>query len=175
MPTLVLDPAAYEIEALLERRRRSGVDLFDEVWEGVLHVVPAPNEAHARIEAQLIHLLTPLANAAGLVVTSQFNLGEGKDDFRVPDGALHRETGWGTWAPTAALVIEIVSPGDESWQKQPFYAAHGVDEILIVDPSEHAVHWLALTDGEYRAVERSRVIDLGALDLAARIDWPAIV
>lgn len=34
VPTLVLDPAAYEIEALLERRRRSGVDRFDEVWGG---------------------------------------------------------------------------------------------------------------------------------------------
>lgn len=69
-------------------------------------------------------------------------------------------------------MIEIVSPGDESWQKQPFYAAHDVDEILIVDPAERAVHWLALTDGKYRTVERSRVIELGPVDLAARIDWP---
>jgi hypothetical protein len=29
-------------------------------------------------------------------------------------------------------VIEIVSPGDESWDKLPFYAAHEVDEALIV-------------------------------------------
>jgi len=35
---LVLDPAPYELDALLERRRRSGLDRLDEVWEGVLRV-----------------------------------------------------------------------------------------------------------------------------------------
>ena len=29
------------------------------------------------------------------------------------------------------LVIEIVSPGDDTWKKLPFYAAHDVDELLI--------------------------------------------
>jgi len=66
----------------------------------------------------------------------------------------------------------VLSPGDDSWQKLPFYAAHQVDEVLIVDPDEHAVHWLALADGEYHDVQRSGLIDLGPADLAARIDWP---
>ncbi len=68
--------------------------------------------------------------------------------------------------------MEIVSPGDESWQKLPFYAGHRVDEVLIVDPSDHAVHWLALADGEYREVQRSHLIDLGPAELAEQIDWP---
>jgi Uma2 family endonuclease len=74
--------------------------------------------------------------------------------------------------PTAALVVEIVSPGDESWNKLPFYAVHHVDEMLIVDPSERTVHWLGLADGEYRDVPRSGLIDLGPDELVARIDWP---
>jgi Uma2 family endonuclease len=41
-------------------------------------------------------------------------------------------------------VIEIVSPGDESWKKLPFYAERRVVEVLIVDPSQRSVHWLAL-------------------------------
>jgi Uma2 family endonuclease len=84
----------------------------------VLHVVPAPAEAHARITQQLAELLGPLARAAGLIPTmGEFNPGESEHDFRVPDGGLHRAAGWGTWAPTAALVVEIISPGDETWDR----------------------------------------------------------
>ncbi len=54
----------------------------------------------------------------------------------------------------------------------PSYAAHHVDEVLIVDPAKHTVHWLALADGEYREVERSTLIDLGPVELAEQIDWP---
>jgi Uma2 family endonuclease len=103
-----------------------------------------------------------LARAAELVpVLGAFNLGESEQDLRVPDGGLHRPGGDEMWHPTAALVVEIVSPGDESWQKLPFYAAHEVDEVLIVDPQEHSVDWLARDGGEYRKVERSGLIDLG--------------
>jgi Uma2 family endonuclease len=102
----------------------------------------------------------------------EFNVGESAHDFRVPDGGLHRVTPYGKWQATAALVVEIVSPGDESWQKLPFYAAHGVDEVLIVDPTERSVSWLELGDGEYRRVERSGLIELGAAELTERLDWP---
>jgi Uma2 family endonuclease len=78
------------------------------------------------------------------------------------------------WQQTAALVAEIVSPGDESWQKLPFYAAHRVDEVLIVDPQERSVSWLALEGGEYRSIERSGLVDLGTQGLAEQLDWPPI-
>ena len=77
------------------------------------------------------------------------------------------------WHPTAALVVEVVSPGDETWEKLGFYAAHAVDEVLIVDPQRRAVDWLALSDSHYHPIERSGLIDLGVIDLLARIDWPA--
>lgn len=68
--------------------------------------------------------------------------------------------------------MEIVSPGDETWQKLPFYA-HEVDEVLILDPEEQAIHWLGLSgDGEYVPIERSALIALGPQDLAGLIDWP---
>jgi Uma2 family endonuclease len=69
-------------------------------------------------------------------------------------------------------VVEIVSPDDETWQKLPFYAAHEVDEVLIVDPREHSVHWLARSGEEYREAERSELIELGPAELVERIDWP---
>jgi Uma2 family endonuclease len=114
-----------------------------------------------------------LARAAELVpVLGAFNLDESEQDFRVPDGGLHRPGGDEMWHPTAALVVEIVSPGDESWQKLSFYAAHEVDEVLIVDPQERSVDWLARDGEEYREVERSGLIDLGPAQLADKIVWP---
>lgn len=173
MATLVLDPYAYELDALLERRRISGLDRLDEVWEGVLHMVPTPSYEHARLTQQLAEILGPLARAAGLMAAmGEFNLGDSEHDFRVPDGGLHRPGATGTWLHTAALTVEIVSPGDETWQKLPFYAAHEVDEVLILDPPKRAIHWLALSGGEYRPIERSSLIDLGPNELAEQIDWP---
>ena len=173
MRTLILEPSTVGLDELLERRRRSGLDRLDEVWQGVRHVVPAPSGEHAEITQQLAELLGGPARAAGLVpAMGEFNLGESEHDYRVPDGGVHRVRPRGVWLPTAALVVEIVSPGDESWEKLPFYARHLVDEVLIVDPPERSVQWLALLDGDYRQVERSRLLDLGAGELVERIDWP---
>lgn len=173
MRTLLPDPPPADFQALLERRRRLGFDTYDEVWDGVLHMTPARSGQHAILGQQLSLLLDTPARAAGLEPTMQpFNLGNSEQDFRVPDGGLHRGLPLGTWHPTAALAVEILSPGDESWEKLSFYAAHHVDEILIVDPQAHSVQWLALEEGEYRPVERSRLIDLGPDELGQRIDWP---
>jgi len=170
---VVLDSATPGLEELKERRRRAGLDRLDEVWKGVLHMVPAPSYEHAVVSQQLAVLLDGPARAAGLVpAMGEFNLGESEDDFRVPDGGLHRPGANGIWLPTAAMVIEIVSPEDETWQKLPFYAAHEVDELLIVDPAERSVHWLALSDGQYGEVERSGLIELGPAELATSIEWP---
>jgi Uma2 family endonuclease len=164
MPTLVLDPHI---------RRKSGLHRLDEVWEGVLHVAPAPTGEHAQLAQQLAEILGPAARAAGLSpAMGEFNLGDTERDFRVPDGGIHRVPPRGTWLPTAALVVEIVSPGDETWKKLQFYAARNVDEVLIVDPDERAVHWLGLEGGEYRPIERSGLIELGPAALAELIDWP---
>ncbi len=171
VPTLVRDPQPAEFEAILERRRRLGQDLFDEVWEGVLHMNPAPSGRHGDLESQLHVLLAPLAKAAGLRMRGQFNLGQ-DTDYRVPDGGLQQDASDRVYYPTAALVIEIVSPGDESWEKLPFYAAHGVQELLIVDPEQRTVSWLAVEAGNYQHVKRSRLIDLGTDELAEQIDWP---
>jgi hypothetical protein len=58
------------------------------------------------------------------------------------------------------------------WEKLPFYAAHHVDELLIVDPEKRSVSWLGLSGGEYQPIERSTLIALGPSELAERIDWP---
>ena len=172
MSTLVLGAPPPELRALLERRRQAGVDHLDEVWEGVRHLVPGPSFEHARVMTEVALVLGPLARAAALVPVMRFTVGESEHDYRVPDGGLVRPGAAGVWQSTAAMVVEVLSPDDQSWQKLPFYAEHHVDEVLLVDPAERTVTWLALRDGEYAPVQRSGLIDLGPADLAEQLDWP---
>lgn len=117
-------------------------------------------------------LLGPCADAARLYLVGTVGIGV-KDDNRVPDLMLQRpQDAQPQWQQTAALVVEIVSPGDETREKLSFYAAHKVDELLIVDPQKQSVDWLALTGSSCEPTERSDLIDLSAAELAQRIDWP---
>jgi len=83
---------------------------------------------------------------------------------------------WPTWLgtiwPIGSAGPPILSPGDETRDKLPFYAAHQVDEVVIVDPEQRSVEWLALHEGRYAPVQRSGLIDLARAALADRIDWP---
>jgi Uma2 family endonuclease len=173
MPTFVRDPEPVELQQLRERRERLGLDHYDEVWDGVLHMNPPPTVEHQYLVQQLYDLLGPLARRVGLVPLFQvFAVGEGRDNYRAPDGGLHRTQPRGVWQRTAALVVEVVSPGDDSWKKFEFYAAHDVEEVLILDPEKRSVDWLGLTDGEYKPIKQSGLIELGPSDLAGQIDWP---
>jgi Uma2 family endonuclease len=134
MRTVVKDLAPPEFEALLERRRRLG--RFDEMWEGVLHMNPAPSYEHQRLSQRLAVILDPLASAAGLeAVVGGVNIGDPRD-YRIPDGSLHRPGSGGTYLSSAELVVEIVSPDDDTWKQLALYAAHQVDELLIVDRTQ---------------------------------------
>ncbi|MHB1569209.1 MAG: Uma2 family endonuclease [Solirubrobacteraceae bacterium] len=173
MPTLVLDPSPPQLEQLLAERERLGLDRRDEVWEGVLHMIPPPSVSHEMLAMRLGYLLTPYADAAGLTLTGPIAIGQDRHDYRAPDLALLRPGFDQQWNRTAALVIEILSPDDETTNKVAFYAAHAVEELLIVDPAARTVDWRALSQGAYTSVDRSGVIELSAEQLAERIDWPA--
>ena len=108
MPTLVLDPPPPELVALRERRRQSGIDRLDEVWEGVLHMIPPPSAEQGRIASILHRVLGPLADASR-VLTGAIGIGGDKNDYRVPDLALLEPGFAPQWNDTAALVVEIVA------------------------------------------------------------------
>lgn len=171
MQILIREPIPSDWAVLLERRQRLGNDRHDEVWAGVYHVNPAPTMAHALMCKQLLLLFDPLARASGLIATGEFNLGV-KEDHRIPDVGLHRDPSMGAWHETAALVVEVLSRRDETFEKLPFYAGHGVGEVVIVDPRERNVQWLAFAEGEYRPVEASVLVELGPRELAEQLDWP---
>jgi Uma2 family endonuclease len=171
MKTVVLEPAPAEIDALIARRKALGQDRFDEVWDGVYHMTPGPSGPHAYLDHEVALILGPLAKAAGLIGTSTFNLGR-DGDFRIPDQGYHRQLPTGAWVPTAALVVEILSPHDETYEKLGFYAAQGVDEVLVVDPARQRVELLARRGESYEPVEASRVLAVTARGLTERIAWP---
>src|SRR5438270_5835277 len=75
-------------EHLLEERRRLGHDHRDEMWEGVLHMVPQPLSRHQLLGARLLTALTPAADERRLWAayeTSVFRPGGAGFDYRVPD------------------------------------------------------------------------------------------
>lgn len=172
MRTVVLDPLPPEVADLIARRQRRGQDTFDEVWEGVYHMAPAPEARHGRVDEQLGALLRDPARRAGLVGTGPFDLGE-PGDFRVPDRGYYPpdEVLDEVYLPTAALVAEVVSPGDETFEKLPFYAAHRVGEVIVADPEREQVRILLLADGRYVESPTSRSLGVATTDLERAIDW----
>ncbi len=148
---------------MLDRRHDWGADRHDEVWRGVLHLDLL--RAQADLAQQLGELLYPPARTAGMTVAmGECNFGEAEHDAHELDGALR--------LTSAQLVVEIVTPDEHSWEKLSFYAAHHVGEVVIVDPAERSVYWLALDEaqGEYQAVERSGLVDLDPFKLADQLE-----
>lgn len=171
MRTVLLGPRPPEVEIYLERRRALGQDKFDEIWEGEQHLAPASHPWHGYVDNRLAVLLDPPARTAGLVGTGPFNLGE-PGDYRVPDGGYHRALPRTVWVQTAAIVIEVVSPDDETWSKFDFYARHRVDEICVADPHAASLRWFLLAGDGYREVASSPLLGVATVDLVTGIDWP---
>ena len=169
-------------ESLLEERRRKGHDVRDEVWEGVLHMVPPPSGVHQRFAFRLGVALAPLAKAKGLVAsheTAVFWPGAGEDDYRIPDLVFARPenvTHRGVDG-RAELVAEILSPGDETYDKLDFYADLQVQEVLVVDPEACTAELFVLRAGRlYSALpDADGSLRSGTLGVAlVTVDGPAL-
>lgn len=102
---------------------------------------------------------------------SCFNLGE-PDDFRVPDGGYHRTPPGTLYVATAALLLEVLSPDDQTFAKFDFYARHGVDELIVADPLARTVRCWHLVDGAYAERGGSALLDVTTAQLVAGVDWP---
>jgi Uma2 family endonuclease len=171
MRTVVLGPRPAELDRLIARRRQLGQDLFDEVWGGEYHMAPAPHPGHGIVLGELIALLRAPARAVGLREIAPFNLGA-RDDYRVPDYGYVRSTPTETFVPSAAIVVEVVSPDDESYEKFAFYAEHSVDEIAIAEPAERLVRWFVRDGGRYDETDASPLLGVTVAELSAALDWP---
>lgn len=127
----------------LAHRRSIGLDRWDEMWDGVLHMTPAPSLEHQRIADELIMFLGRHVTTSGRgtlrSAINVFSNAPARIDYRIPDltfvatGREHvlREDGVRGGGPDA--VIEIRSPEDETYEKLAFYAALGTREVIVID------------------------------------------
>jgi Uma2 family endonuclease len=171
MKTVVLGEPPPALTSLIAERQRLGLDTHDEVWNGEYHLAPAPSYEHAHSGAKLARLLGDAADVHGYTVSIEFNLGE-PDNFRVPDFGVHRGQPEGLWIPTAAIVVEVRSPDDESYEKFGHYFEHDVDEILIADLVTEAVTWFVRSDDGFVPGDASALLKLSSRVVAQTLGWP---
>jgi len=144
---------------ILDWRRRTGADRWDEMWDGVLHMPPMPNRSHQELELSLgTWLKTYWARPRGNKVYPPINLalpGRWPADYRIPDLVLltpdrfHIDRNeYFEGGPT--VVVEIRSPGDESYEKLPFYAQLHVPEVWVIDRDTRQPEIFHLSGGDYQ-------------------------
>lgn len=141
-------------ESFLEERHRLGHDKKDELWEGVLHMVPPPSAVHIYFNNDLKEALDAMCRRRGLrALIGDTGLFGSEKNYRIPDLVVVRpDQASKRGFEGAELVVEILSPHDESREKFPFYAQVGVREVWLVEPSNRATEIYELVGGEYRAI-----------------------
>ncbi|WP_433292204.1 Uma2 family endonuclease [Pseudonocardia sp. CA-142604] len=150
MRVLMLDAP----QAMLDERRRLGLDRRDEMWDGLLHLVSLPSGPHQRFASEFFLVVAPLAEAADLVPLFGTGLFRSDDDYRVPDQlyctAEHfSERG----AEGAELVVEIRSNDDETYDKIGFYGLLGVREMIVAHPHDRRVELFRALGGRLVPVQ----------------------
>lgn len=124
-------------------RQRTGADRHDEVWEGVIHMSPWPTGRHQGLGGALYGWLLNHWQARGRgAVYFERNVArpgqpEWRKDFRCPDLLLIKPDRYARDLDTHLdggpdVVVEIHTPGDESYDKLPFYFEIGVEEVWVV-------------------------------------------
>ena len=151
-------------EEELARRRLTGIDRYDEMWEGVLHMAPAPAFEHQRIVSALDRFLGPLCERSerGVLALGINGFGDATttQDYRIPDltfvaaGRQHIVAADGIRGGGPDAVIEVRSPDDESYEKFPFFARLGVREVIVVHRDSRDVELYHLAGSVYMATAR---------------------
>src|SRR5437762_5446276 len=148
-------------EQELADRRAKGLDRWDEMWDGVVHMTPAPSLDNQRILDRLIELLAPHLRTGGRGrLFSGINVFRNDANYRIPDltfvaaGREHvlHEDGVRGEGPDA--VIDIRSAHDETYDKLPFYASVAVREAVIIEHDTKRPDLYRLADSQYVALQQ---------------------
>jgi Uma2 family endonuclease len=165
MAIMVLDP--YVERQIRAERAGSDGDQYDEVWEGVYIVTPLPNNDHQELVFEFVSIFGEVVRRAGIgQVFPGVNLSDREQgweqNYREPDVAVFlRDTkavNCGThWRGAADFLVEIISPGERTRDKIPFYSSLGVVELLIVDRDPWTLELYRQQDGQLAKVGQSTV------------------
>jgi Uma2 family endonuclease len=150
---------------LIERRRRTGADRFDEVWDGVYVMAPLADNEHQGLATGISAALhAAVEGARPGTVYAGVNVSDRADDwmqnYRCPDVAVFGKRGRATncqthWLGGPDFVVEITSPRDRSREKLSFYARVGTRELLLVDRDPWSLDLYRLEASELCLVGRS--------------------
>jgi Uma2 family endonuclease len=167
MSALITDPRLEQ--TLIAQRKEQGVDRFDEVWNGVYLMAPMPNNEHQRLANRIAHALTDALEPRGLgTVYPGANVSdqdeESETNYRCPDVVVFlannpAEDRDSHWFGGPDLAVEIVSPGDRSYDKLDFYASVGTREVLIVDRNPWQLVLFRLANGKMVEAAKSTFTD----------------
>jgi Uma2 family endonuclease len=145
------------VDHLIAERKSKGLDLYDEVWEGMYVMPSMPNNAHQRLVGDMDDIFREVIKNAGL---GQSYPGANVSDrrkgweynFRVPDVLVVLNDSRAIDCDThfcggPDFLVEIQSPGDDTEEKVPFYSKIGVRELLIIHRDKRTLRLLRL-EGE---------------------------
>ena len=140
------------IPEVIRFRERTGADRFDEMWEGVLHMTPSPtfhHQSHAsRILSFFVEVWCPRTGGAAVMQINVSTPERWDQDYRIPDVSVmlaDRVPQGEAMFVRPNVVFEVRSPGDETYEKLPFYAAVGVEAVVVVERDTKAVQVFALS------------------------------
>lgn len=141
MPLLIHDETISEV--LIAERQASGLDRYDEVWNGIYVMSPIADNSHQDLVMAFSGALMMVWDLKGLGRTQPgANVSNDQNDwrnnYRIPDvlcftsrsPALDRGS---HWFGGPEFAIEITSRGDRTLEKLDFYASVGTKELLVVD------------------------------------------
>jgi Uma2 family endonuclease len=155
MPMMVLDPA--EQRRLKARRKLTGADRFDEVWDGVYMMSPVANNEHQSLALQLCFAVAEVVRMPEeAMIFPGCNVSDRETgwtkNYRCPDVAVFLKGNPAKdcdthWFGGPDFAVEVVSPNDRSRDKLDFYAKVGVRELLILDRKPWRLELYRLAEG----------------------------
>lgn len=168
MATLITDTTLSD--KLIDARRASGADRWDEVWEDIYMMTPMPNDEHQDIVGAFTAVFREVVQIPGKgLVRPGVNITDREDDwtanYRCPDVVvfLHRnnaECRDTHWLGGPDFLVEVLSPEDRTREKLEFYANVKTREVFIVDRDPWALELWRL-DGEELKLAGSATVDNG--------------
>ena len=134
-----------------------------ELFDGSLHVTPAPTPQHQYVSGSLLVALRAAAREAGLHVLEAINLRLRPDRIPIPDLVITGDINFRdpvVDAGAVRLVCEILSPSNpvtDKVLKMHYYAAAGIRRYLLVDAESGTLHLHELDGDKYlqRSITRS--------------------
>lgn len=162
--SILINDEVFAIE-VLQRRRASGADRHDEVWDGVYVMSPMANNEHQSLATELAAAISTIINWRGRGKTlAGANVSDSRENwtlnYRIPDVMVFLNDtlaiDCGThWYGGPDFAIEIVSPGDRTLEKLDFYAKVGTRELLVIDRHPWQLSLYRLINSQLALIARS--------------------